>query len=98
MGRLMRAGGLWAGAGLLIVVAARHAPAQEFMPDPAQSQARSANLANGGTESEWEYHRRANSANFRPTIRPISKFAGGSGYCTPVCRPAYYGRSGCGCR
>jgi hypothetical protein len=85
--------------GLLIVTAAyRSAVAQEFLPDPAVSQARSANLANGGVESEWEYHRRANLPSFRTSFVPISKFAGGSGYCTPAMHPPYYGCDTSGCR
>ena len=89
--------------GLFVVLAGCHlAAAQEIIPDPALSQARSASLANGGIESEWEYHRRANLPSFRPRITPISKFAGGPGYCTPSITAPYYGcdRSGraCGCR
>lgn len=89
---------LIAASGLLIAMATGlPASAQEFLPNPALSQARSASTTNGGIDSEWEYHRRANSSNFRTTFTPISKFAAGSGYCTPACVAPYYGCDTHGC-
>lgn len=76
---------------LAIVAVQQPAAAQDYFPNPALSLSRSANTANGGIDSEWEYHRRANLPDYRPTITPISKFAGGSGYCTPPCSAPYYG-------
>lgn len=83
----------------MVVVLAFYQPVagQEILPNPAMSLARSANTANGGIDSEWEYHRRANSPSFRPTYTPISRFAGGSGYCTPACIAPYYGCDHGGC-
>lgn len=91
--------GLPAVAGVLFVLSACHAPTwgQEIMPNPALSLARSASSTNGGIESEWEYHRQAVRTGARPVIQPISRFAGGPGYCTPSTVAPYYGcdRSGC---
>jgi hypothetical protein len=96
--RLLTRAVLTAAGGLLVAMAAGQAAcAQEFLPNPALSRARSATSANGGIESEWEYHKPANALMFRTTITPISKFAGGSGYCTPSCVAPYYGGCATGC-
>jgi hypothetical protein len=95
--RLLTRAILTAAGGLLVATTAgQPACAQEFLPNPALSRARSATSANGGIESEWEYHKPANAMKFRMTIVPISKFGGGSGYCTPSCVAPYYGHTaGC---
>jgi hypothetical protein len=88
-----------AGGFLAVMAAHRSATAQEYLPDPALSRSRASTTANGGVEMEWQYHSRANSPAVPATIVPISKFAGGSGYCTPAMHPHFYSsENNCGWR
>ncbi len=82
---------------LAVVGAQRAALAQENLPDPSLLIVRSATTANGGIEREWEYHKPGNTQKPQPKFTPISKFAGGSGYCTPPSVPHYYGYDTGGC-
>jgi hypothetical protein len=75
----------------MVCVAGGVALGQENYPNPALSMARSAGLRNGGIESEWEYHRRASSPKFTTQFTPLSKYAGGVGYCCPTMVAPYYG-------